>query len=205
LDLEACVEELVGGSPRRSALDDESDAPLPPAYGDDWLVLMVCDPAWAHAYWDISAARVNQAVASLDGGTAFLRLLGVPDGILMAEYQVSPQRGDWRLALPQTDRDYVAELAILHYGGKALLARSRIVHAPSTVPSPSRAPVFVTRAQQRRALATGLPLECVGEAADPSATRSARPWATMNWPLSLLSAASMGSEPRLLAIESRLP
>jgi len=204
LDLNASADQSVGGNAHRFVPDEESDA-LPFAYGTDWLVLMVCDPWWAHAYWDLDAARVGRAIESLGGGTAFLRLLGVPDGVLLAEYQVSPQRGDYRVALPEAGRRYRAELAMLHYGRKALLARSDVVHAPPIVPAPASAPVFVTRAQQLRALAAGLTLQRTSDVPDPSAPGLTGLWAAMRRPFSLLPATSMGSEARLLAIESRLP
>ena len=129
---------------------------MPSAYGTDWLVLMVRDPTWAHAYWDISVARVSGALGSLGGGKAFLRLIGFPAGLLLAEYEVSAERGRQDITLPEADRSYVAEFALVHYGRKAILARSEVVHAPASVPPPRSAPTFVGRAQQRRALASGL-------------------------------------------------
>jgi hypothetical protein len=39
--------------------DDASEEPLPAAYGIGTLVLMVRDPTWAHAHWDMGAARIK--------------------------------------------------------------------------------------------------------------------------------------------------
>jgi len=140
--------------PHLAGPGEVSDDPLPSAYGTDWLVLMARDPTWAYAYWDISVARVNSAVGSLGGGKAFLRLIGLPDGLLLAEYEVSAQRGRYDFALPHSDRSYVAELALLHFGRKVILARSEVIYAPASAPAPGSPPTFVSRAQQRRALAT---------------------------------------------------
>jgi hypothetical protein len=139
--------------------DDASDAPLPNAYGTDTLVLMVRDPTWAHAYWDISVARIDDAVVSLGGGEAFLRLIGVPTGYLLAEHEVWAEHGSYDVPLPEADHSYAAELAILHDYRKVVLARSTVVQAPPSTSRPAAGPAFVSRPEQRRALGQGLTLE----------------------------------------------
>ena len=142
--------------------DDANDAPLPNAYGTDTLVLMVRDPTWAHAYWDISVARINDAVGSLGGGNAFLRLIEVPTGYLLAEHKVRAEHGSFDVPLPEADHSYTAELAIRHDYRKVVLARSNVIQAPPNMPRPAAAPAFVSRAQQRHALELGLTLESRG-------------------------------------------
>jgi hypothetical protein len=144
--------------------DDASDALLPNAYGTDTLVVMVRDPRLAHAYWDISAARINDALASLGGGRSFLRLIGLPTGYLLAEHEVCAARGSHDVALPEADHSYAAELAIVHHYRKVLLARSDVVQAPPSGPRPAAAPAFVSRPEQLRALELGLTLESRGGA-----------------------------------------
>lgn len=156
VDLEASADQSFAGSAHAHGPAEASDDSLPLAYGTDWLVLMVRDPTWAHAYWDISVARINSAVGSLGGGRAFLRLIDSAAGLLLAEYEVSAKRGQHDIALPEADRSYVVELALVHYGRKEILARSDVVRAPASVRTRASAPTFVSRAQQRRALASGL-------------------------------------------------
>ncbi len=55
--------------------DDVDLSPLPLSYGIDRLVLMVRDPSWAHAYWEVGVARITETSALLGGGKAFLRLV----------------------------------------------------------------------------------------------------------------------------------
>ena len=142
--------------------DDASGTPLPNACGNDTLVFMVRDPTWAHAYWEICVARINDALASLGGGKAFLRLIGVPTGYLFAEEEVSAARGSRDVALPEADQSYAAELAIVHRYRKVLLARSDVVQAPPSMPRPAAVPAFASRSEQRRALQLGLTLESRG-------------------------------------------
>jgi hypothetical protein len=123
---------------------------------------MARDPTWAHAYWDISVARINDAVSSLGGGKAFLRLIGVPTGYLLAEHEVWAERGSYDVALPEADRSYAVELAIVHYGRRVVLARSNIIQAPPSMPRPADGSAFVSRPEQRRALELGLTLESSG-------------------------------------------
>ena len=167
--------------------DDASDAPLPNAYGTDTLVLMVRDPTWAHAYWDIRVARINDAVGSLGGGKAFLRLIGVPTGYLLAEHEVWADKGSYDVPLPEADHSYAAELAIVHDYRKIVLARSNVVQAPPSTPRPAGGPAFVSRPEQRRALGLGLTLESRGGAS------------SVLLPLNIGGASiAQGSEARLL-------
>ena len=171
--------------------DDASDAPLTNAYGTDTLVIMARDPTWAHAYWDISVARVNDAVATLGGGKAFLRLIGVPTGYLLAEHEVWAERGSYHVALPEADRSYAAELVIFHRYRKIVLARSNVIQAPPSMPRPGAGPAFVSRPEQRRALELGLTLE--GRGGESSALL----------PLNIaIAPGTHGSEARLLRFGS---
>jgi hypothetical protein len=164
VDTETLANQSNGRRTDSFELDDASDAPLPNAYGTDTLVFMVGDPTWAHAYWDISVARINDAVASLGGGRAFLRLIGVPTGYLLAEHEVWAERGSYGVALPEADHSYAAELAIVHDYRRVVLARSNVVQAPPSMPRHAGGPIFVSRPEQRRALELGLILEsCGGE------------------------------------------
>lgn len=151
-----------GGSGRAAETDD---APLPDAYGSDRLELMVRNPTSAHAYWEIGIDRVKEAGGGPGGRKTFLRLIEVPSGYLLAEHEVSLDRGShsFGLPLPKSDSSYVVELAIMRDYQWFVLARSNVAHPPPTTPRAATAPAFVTRAEQARALAEGLPLRPVGE------------------------------------------
>jgi hypothetical protein len=211
VDVETPANQAAPGKADCVEPDDASDAPLPLAYGSNRLVFIVRDPTWAQAYWDTGVARINDAVGSLGGGKAFLRLLGVPTGYLLAEDEVCAERGSHGVALPEADRSYAAELAIVHYGRSVVLARSTAVQAPRIMPRPAAGPAFVSRAQQRCALAHGLTLASeTDDTPDGVPTWTAGPSGgtrTTPPPILVVSPDSMGSEARLLraGTELRLP
>jgi hypothetical protein len=159
VNTETLVNRSIDRRINRSEPGAASSARLPEAYGDDTLVLMVRDPTGAHAYWEMSVARVNEAIASLGGGKALLQLFGVPSGYLLAEQEVWAERGSYDVALPEADHSYVAELAIFHHYRRVVLARSNVVDAPPNMPRPAAGPVFVSRPEQRRAFELGLTLD----------------------------------------------
>jgi len=202
VDGEANADTLLGGDapvgPSRS---------LPPGYESDTLELMVRDPTSAHAYWDLSIDRINAVVGPRNRRRAFLRLIGVPSGYLLAEYAVPAERGSQTVALPQADSSYLVELAVMHNYQWVVLARSNVVHAPTTTARVATTPAFVTRAQQLRLLAESRDREPGGAGGDRSAapTRSAghiEPAADA--PVSTGAPVLMASETRPLPAGSEL-
>ena len=125
------------------------DAPLPLGYGSDRLVLMVRDPTSAHAYWDLSKDRINVVVGPHVGGRAFLRLIGVPGGYLLAEYAVPIARGSQDVAFPEADSSYVVELAVMRDYQWVVLARSNVIHAPPKTTRVASMPAVVGAATER--------------------------------------------------------
>ena len=152
---ETLAEEASGRRPAAPVRSAAGDDRLPLSYGTDTLVFTARDPTRAQAQWDISCARIRDAVGSLGGGRAILRLIGVPTGHLLAEHEVSAARGSYGVPLPEPDHAYAAELAIVRNYRKVILARSNVVEAPPNTPRAAAQPVFVTREQQRRALEHG--------------------------------------------------
>ena len=116
---------------------------------------MVRDPTWAHAYWDISIDRINDVVGTRSGGRACLCLIALRTGHVLAEHAVRAERGSHGFALPEADRWYRVELAIIRNDRWVVLARSNVVHAPPKTPRAAREPAFVSRARQPRGLAEG--------------------------------------------------
>jgi hypothetical protein len=142
---------------------ERDDAPLPLAYGSDRLELMVRDPMWAHAYWELSSDRIKDAVDSPGGRKAFLRLIGVTTGHVLAEHPLQAARGSHDFALQGPNSSYLVELAVRRDYRLVVLARSNVVHAPPRAPrSATASPAFVSRAQQLRALTEGRTLELIG-------------------------------------------
>ena len=183
------------------------DAPLPLGYGRDTLELMVRDPTSAHAYWDLKVDRINAAVGPHDRRKAFLRLIGVPTGFLLAEYAVPAARGSQAVALPEADSSYLVELAVMHDYQWVVIARSNVIHAPPMTARVASTPVFVSRAQQRRLLAEGRDRELDRGGGDlvaaPTRGASHVPQAA-GAPVSMDAPAYMGSETRPFPAGSEL-
>ena len=203
VDVEANANNSTGGS---VAFPERDDAPLPRAYGSDSLELMVRDPTWAHAYWDISIDRFKDAVARGGGGRAFLRLIGVPTGHVLAEHAVWAERGSHGFALPAADRSYLVELAVIRDYRWDVITRSNVVRAPPNTPRAATAPAFVSRASQLPA-AEGVTLGPVGDSGQfvpsrmggrPEGARTAVGGGRVGAP------RSVGSEARLLPGDSEL-
>ena len=62
VDVDASANNLAAGNGDVVRADD---AALPLAYGSDTLELMVRDPTWAHAYWDMSVERLTAGCRTL--------------------------------------------------------------------------------------------------------------------------------------------
>ena len=138
-----------------SALHEADDAPLPLGYSSDRLELLVRDPTSARAYWDLSNDRINVAVRPHVGGRAFLPLMGVPSGYLLAECGVPIARGSQDVALPEAGSSYKVELAVMRDYRSVVLARSRVIHGPPKTPRVATTPAVVSRAQEPRVLFEG--------------------------------------------------
>jgi Domain of unknown function (DUF4912) len=195
VDGEANADRLVGGE----ALGEPVEASLPPRYGRDTLELMVRDPGSAHAYWDLSVDRIDAAVGPRDRRKAFLRLIGVPGGYLLADYAVRAERGSQAVALPEADSSYLVELVVMHNYRWVVLARSNVVHAPPTTAKPASTPAFVSRAEQLRLLAESCDreLDRAGDDLVAAPTRGAgHIERAAGAPASMGAPARMGSETR---------
>jgi hypothetical protein len=147
-------------------------------------------PVFALAYWDLSDDRINAAVGPDDGGRAFLRLIGVPGGYLLAEHVVPIARGSQDVALPEADSSYMVELAVMRNYRWVVLARSNVIHAPPKTPRVATTPAVVSRAPQPRVVAEGDDRE-LGNVAFAA-----------GGPARVGASAQVGSEARLARVES---
>jgi Domain of unknown function (DUF4912) len=165
---------------------------------------MVRDPTSAHAYWDLSSDRIDTAIGPDEGGRAFLRLIGVPSGYLLAEYGVPIARGSQDVALPEADSSYVVELAVMRDHQWVVLARSDVIHAPPKAPRVAPTPGVVSGPEQPRVVAEGYgrELERAGGHVVVAPTEGARHVAqAVGGPGRVGAGAQMGSEARVVGVE----
>jgi hypothetical protein len=112
------------------ALPAAAEGPtLPQRYNETRVVLMVRDPHWAYAYWDVEEAQA----ARVRRDSSFEQLvLRVQDLQPASSFDIPLQWSDssWYIYLPNQDADYLLELGYLSSGRFRLLARSNPVHTP---------------------------------------------------------------------------
>ncbi|MFW6338239.1 MAG: DUF4912 domain-containing protein [Alkalispirochaetaceae bacterium] len=113
------------------------DVDLPERYNDTRIVLMLRDPAWAFAYWDIrtSKRREYQNASQFDG--IFLRVIELEDDSEQEfrirdafEIPVKLEDTSWYIHLPSQDTIYRIQLIAKNAHRRELLAVSNSVSVP---------------------------------------------------------------------------
>ena len=128
---------------------DEGLGELPMGYDEDRAVLLVRDPYWVYAYWDLSYAT-TQAARERGDYRLLLRvqeLGGFDRTEPSAFYDVAVPKvaRSWYLRLPADGRRYRVEVALQHRDGTySKVAQTNIVDVPRGEPSDVVADRFVT-------------------------------------------------------------
>lgn len=114
--------------------------PLPWSYSQTRLVLLVRDPYWLFAYWEVTGEVLALAEDTV-GRQAWLEarpVLRVYDATSGSHYDLAVDEGarNWHLNVGQPDRTWYAELGRITATGRfVMLARSNTVHTPRDGPS----------------------------------------------------------------------
>lgn len=121
LDMEACLEAASG---------------LSPTYNDTSIKVLVRDPSWAFAFWEIAESE-RQALQSGDGAIdLFLRVCettdeGAPIGKQeFFDIPISEDDRQWYINLPKSKTRYRIDLCARLDGKVKALARSKNVAVP---------------------------------------------------------------------------
>ncbi len=127
--------------PTTPQISKENEFVFPQSYGQDKAVLMVRDPYWMHAYWEITSAKVGSLKAQygeqiISSSRLVLRLLDVnnataekPNGL--SDLDIAGGTNNWYLQAPSADCSYCVEIGFLAPDGRFfLIARSNVVHTP---------------------------------------------------------------------------
>ena len=143
LYLEEYALELNPSAPPQPVTKDVEPLSLPERYGIERLVLMVRDPYWLYAYWELSAARQDEfqtcyGPESWQSSRAMLRLYDVTgvafDGNnahSFIDIPVNDEADNWHLYVGKPDRELCLELGrILPDGRFITLLRSNTVSTP---------------------------------------------------------------------------
>jgi uncharacterized protein len=130
----------VGGPSKNLAARVPKD--LPTGYGKDRIVVMVRDPYWLHAYWELTRHSVQRAEAALGqewhGARPILRLLDVTSSdttsaaeSVVRDIDIHGGVSNWYIDVANPPRSYRLDIGYLSKGGRFyVLARSNVVSTP---------------------------------------------------------------------------
>jgi hypothetical protein len=115
---------------------------LPGGYGKDRIVVMVRDPYWLHAYWELTRQSVQRAEAALGqdwhGAKPILRLMDVStQGItnhseqILRDIEIHGGCNNWYIDVANPPRSYRVDIGYLSKKGRFyVLARSNVATTP---------------------------------------------------------------------------
>jgi len=130
-------------------IDDELEE-LPESYGEAKLNVMIRDPFWIHAYWDITPKIIDRMHAQ-GGQRMALRVYDVTDLVFDGrnahswfEIPAPEYARNWNIQVPTDGRNYLVELGWLTAEARFMpTLRSNVVDVPIGRPSPVIADKFV--------------------------------------------------------------
>jgi hypothetical protein len=102
---------------------------IPERYNETRAVLMVRDPHWAYAYWDVEESQAARARKDEAFEQLVLRVQDLEPGSCF-DIPIQWSDSSWYIYLPNQDADYLLELGYLAGGKFRLLARSNRIRTP---------------------------------------------------------------------------
>ncbi len=113
------------------------DGELPAGYGDHFIYLMVRDPQWLYAYWEIQKPLESNALQQLGGNwdkvRSVLRIYhGAPEcsGYGFFDIEMTPGAANWFIEVAP-NQSYIVEIGLRHEAGRFIaLVRSNKVTTP---------------------------------------------------------------------------
>src|SRR5947209_1500404 len=115
---------------------------LPAGYGKDRIVVMVRDPYWLHAYWELTRRAVQRAEAALGqdwhGAKPILRLLDVSSHgttnsaeAVLRDIDIHGGCNNWYIDVSNPPRTFRVDIGYLSKRGRFfVVARSNVVSTP---------------------------------------------------------------------------
>jgi hypothetical protein len=143
------IEEARSKSDRLKNLASYRSPAAPHGYSKDRLVVMVRDPFWLHAYWELTRQGVERAQAAMGqdwhSAKPVLRLLEVSASgttntteMVLRNIEIHGGVNNWYVDVSDPPRSYRLDVGYLAPSGKFfLLARSNIVSTPKAGASDS--------------------------------------------------------------------
>jgi hypothetical protein len=114
----------------------EKEFDFPASYGKDKIVLMVRDPHWIHAYWEITEGKYNEVKNilgnAMNGSKETLRVYDTSrQPWKYFDIQTSYGSKNWYINVPEANRSYLVDIGFLAPDGRFIvMARSNAVTTP---------------------------------------------------------------------------
>ncbi len=121
--------------PVMQKFSQESPFEFPAGYGDNRIILMVRDPHWIYAYWEVNESRRSEIRQQI-GDDVFYRsreFLRVYDAESLKHHDIEIGGGarNWYIHVPAPNRTYFVEIGFLTPDGRFIAAaRSNSVTTP---------------------------------------------------------------------------
>ena len=131
------TDNLAGQQAGRQDFFQEPVGELPAGYGDHSIYLLIRDPYWIYAYWEIQRDKQEDALRRLGGDWAKVQsilrvyvLNGDSSGSGFFDVTLGNDADSWYIEV-QPNGSYVVEIGLLHEDGRFIaLARSNTVTTP---------------------------------------------------------------------------
>ncbi|MFP4384761.1 MAG: DUF4912 domain-containing protein [Spirochaetia bacterium] len=125
-------EELKYDIPQTEQFFDEieDEFVLPESYNETKIVLLLRDPSWAFAYWDIKKETQEELLESSDFTGIYLRLLQCMENGHFFDIPVKMTDNRWYINLPTPGITYYLELLVKRKEREEVLAHSNSLKVP---------------------------------------------------------------------------
>ena len=141
------IAEKMGARPSSAVSSFQESLELASEYGETRIRLLVRDPYWTHAYWEVTA-QARREIESRTGRSwqGLRKVLRVYDvtGVSFTGFnahrsfdvEINDPADHWYLQVGRPDRAWCVDLGVITGTGEfILIARSNIVHTPPDAPS----------------------------------------------------------------------
>ena len=122
-------EELVSG--------EKKVYPIPSRYNDTRIALLLRDPQWAFAYWDVNDQELQLLKDDVFFEGFFLRVYELNEPVFGSSrtdgfffFLVSASDDSWYINLIHAGKWYVVELVVMVHNREKVLCRSNLVKSP---------------------------------------------------------------------------
>jgi hypothetical protein len=115
----------------------EDTVVLPEQYNESRIVLLLRDPAWAFAYWDLRETDVKKFKAEPGFGGLFLRVHEISGPVFTGHnsvdfFDIPIQLSDmrWYINLPKQGTNYCIQLLYMKFGVPQVIVHSNVIQVP---------------------------------------------------------------------------